>query len=469
MNAVVKTMTPAEIREMLIASGASIEAIKAAVTGMVAKVKGVRPKPINSQAAADKAELGDHRVANAVGLYLNKGETGGYWFYRYRLFGRRREMGLGAFGDVSLIEARKRRDAAAALKSAKRDPIAERKTLNRAAAAEARVAERQTFKEVAEAFLKANEKMWQGGGAKRVWHNPIAKYCYPIIGGKLVDDIEVADVVAIMNAAIGNGRVETGLRLRSRVESIIASAVVSGQRTPAKGNPADLGLVTKLAPALKRQSQKKGGDKHHARLDLAAAPAAFRRILERARGDSKFAAWAMMILCGLRPNEALYGKFDEVDFEAKTWTIPGRNDDPANGRMKAGASHVVPLSDLALELLKAQAERRRSSFIFPGRSGGKPSYSNFQTAPRLAGIDAATAHGWRSVLRDAGEDVLGVHDKTLEACLAHSLGKVAKAYRRETGVEARRAALQVYSDWLMGRIPATNVVALKRASTTGGR
>jgi integrase len=463
MNAVVKTMTPAEIREMLLASGASIEAIKTAVTGLVAKVKGDRPKPINSQAAADKAGLGDRRVANAVGLYLKKSEAGGYWFYRYRLFGRRREMGLGAFGDVSLIEARRRRDAAAALKSAKQDPIADRKTKNRAVADKARIAERQTFKEVAEAFLKANEGMWKGSGAKRVWHNPIASYVYPVIGGKLVDDIEVADVVAIMNAAIGKGRVETGLRLRSRIESIIASAIVSGQRTPAKGNPADLGLVTKLAPSLKRQSQKKGGDKHHARLELNDAPAAFQKIVERAPGDSKFAAWAMMILCGLRPNEALYGRWDEVDFDARTWTIPGRNDDPANGRMKAGASHVAPLSDLAIEILKAQAERRSSDFIFPGRNGGKPSYSNFQVAPRLAGIDAATAHGWRSVLRDAGEDVLGIDDKTLEACLAHSLGKVTKAYRRETGIEARRVALQTYEDWLMGRIPASNVVPLKRA------
>ena len=131
--------------------------------------------------------------------------------------------------------------------------------------------------------------------------------------------------------------------------------------------------------------------------------------------------------------------------------------------MKAGASHVVPLSDVALEILKGQAERRSSDFIFPGRNGGKPSYSNFQVAPRSAGIDAATAHGWRSAFRDAGEDILGIDDKTLEACLAHSLGKVAKAYRRETGVEARRAALQTYCDWLMGRIPASNVVPFKRA------
>jgi integrase len=97
--------------------------------------------------------------------------------------------------------------------------------------------------------------------------------------------------------------------------------------------------------------------------------------------------------------------------------------------MKAGASHVVPLSDVAIELLKRQAERRSSDFIFPGRNGGKPSYSNFQTAPRSAGIDAATAHGWRSVLRDAGEDILGIDDKTLEACLAHRFPRAPRVDR----------------------------------------
>jgi hypothetical protein len=48
-----------------------------------------------------------------------------------------------------------------------------------------------------------------------------------------------------------------------------------------------------------------------------------------------------MILSGLRPGEALYAKFDEIDFDARTWTIPGRNDDPVNGRMKAGANMLI--------------------------------------------------------------------------------------------------------------------------------
>jgi hypothetical protein len=71
-------------------------------------------------------------------------------------------------------------------------------------------------------------------------------------------------------------------------------------------------------------------------------------------------------------------------------------------------------------------------------------------------------HSWRSIFADAAADRLDIQRETREAALQHSLGAVEAAYRRETGVAARAAAMQRYGDWLMGRI-GDNVVQLKRA------
>jgi integrase len=133
---------------------------------------------------------------------------------------------------------------------------------------------------------------------------------------------------------------------------------------------------------------------------------------------------------------------DEVDLDKKLWTVSA-------ARMKTNKEHIVPLSDAALAILKRQATVRTGDYLFPGRGAGKPSYVNFATGPKTAGFDAGAPHSWRSIFRDAAEDKCGVRRETAEACLAHSLGAVEGAYRRETGVETRRGAMTAYAAWLM--------------------
>ena len=108
----------------------------------------------------------------------------------------------------------------------------------------------------------------------------------------------------------------------------------------------------------------------------------------------------------------------------------------------------APLSHLALAVLDLQAKARVGDLIFPSRGGSKLAYSTFATAPMRAGIDAGSPHSWRSIFRDWAEDIGGFRRETAEAALGHSLGAVEKAYRRETGVEARRPMMAAYANWL---------------------
>jgi hypothetical protein len=76
------------------------------------------------------------------------------------------------------------------------------------------------------------------------------------------------------------------------------------------------------------------------------------------------------------------------------------------------------------------------------------SYGAFSAAARGLGFDVGTPHSWRSIFRDTAEDTLSFPPHLAEAALAHSLGKVTAAYRRETGVEQRRLMMEAYARWL---------------------
>jgi integrase len=461
MNAMVGAMTVEEVRAMLLASGASLATLKAALAGLITepKTKTVR-KPISTQAQAENAAPGLHRVRNAVGLYLNKGDgDAGSWFHRYRFGGKRREIGLGALVGTSLVEARKNFAEIVTLRNAGKDPIVARRAAKLAAIDAARAAElasnRWTFKVAVEDYLVAHVSSWKRADAKRVWHGPFVRYAYPVMGSMPLDDIRVEHVVAVLDACATADVIATGVKLRGHIEQVISAAIAKGQRNAALGNPASVKLVKATSPAMKRGTAAR---EHHRRIAVDDAPTTFRRTVESAMGKSTHAAWAFMILTASRPGEALYAKWDEIDFDKKIWTCPGG----PNGRMKTGKDHVVPLSSAALAILSRQARVRIGDYVFPGRSAEKPSYVNFATAPKQAGFDAGSPHSWRSIFRDWAGDIGRVDRDLAKASLAHSLGAVEAAYRRQSAIEARRPVMEEYSKWLMSE--TADVVAFpKRA------
>jgi integrase len=153
-----------------------------------------------------------------------------------------------------------------------------------------------------------------------------------------------------------------------------------------------------------------------------------------------------MILCALRPSEALGLQWDEIDWEKRLLKVRA-------ARMKAGREHVVPLSSAALEILEHQRSVSTGDSVFPGRGGSPLSYDTFSTAPARAEppVNAATPHGWRSVFRDyCGDIAEDVPRDLAEAALAHSLGKIEASYRRRTAVEKRRPIMENYAAWLNG-------------------
>lgn len=115
------------------------------------------------------------------GLYLRIAPTGAKsWVFRFQLDGKRRDMGLGPFPDVSLAEARGKAAEHRAQRREGKDPIeikkAERDRQRLA------VAKGRSFREVAEEFITRNEAGWRNAKQRQQWRSTLATYVYPIIG-----------------------------------------------------------------------------------------------------------------------------------------------------------------------------------------------------------------------------------------------------------------------------------------------
>jgi integrase len=437
-------------------------------------------KKISTSLQAKNAKAGVYSVTGASGFGFKKDSDVvgvGSYTVRYRLGARRPTMGLGAFSEISLADAREA--AIEAVKLARRgiDPIERRKREKVANLAAERAKQPITFRQAAEAYCELHAPSWKHRYAVGVWLNPIKKYAYPIIGDFPLNDIEPRHIIAIRSAA-NKGTVpepgqkrrgskgpapEAGQRVQRRIRKILSAAIVTGERDRARGNPADAELIAAVLP-----SKRKGERPHFRRIEkIDDAPEAFRALCEARKGAQglmapSLDAWLFMIACAARPSEALHARWSEIDRAKRLWTLP-------KARMKSEREHIVPLSALALEVLERRALVRTGappvgdSAVFSGWSGSPVGYSNFGKAPAKLGLDLAAPHSWRSIFRDWCHSVGRISRDLAEEALAHSLGTVEGAYRRDPAVEARAPVMEAYACWLAGDAVADVIAFPSRA------
>jgi len=380
--------------------------------------------------AVKNAKPGRH--ADGAGLHLLVKPSGARsWVYRFMLNGRSRDVGLGAAGQggLSLADAR---DEAAALRlkvKAGIDPLEERDreaAQARAAAQAAKVAG-TTFKDVATAYIAANEDSWRNPKHRQQWRNTLSTYVYPVIGDLPVAEVETVHVLKILEP-IWKGKAETASRIRGRIETVLDSAKARGYRhgeNPARWR----GHLAQILPARTRLSRG-----HHKALAYDQIPAFVQALHKR----EAVAALALefAILTAARSGEVIGATWAEVDLGKAIWTVPA-------DRMKAAKEHRVPLSPRAVTILES-LQPLGGDYLFPGAKGGKLSGMAMGMLMRRMKIDA-TVHGFRSGFRDWAAECTGYAHEVAEMALAHTIeNKVERAYRRGDLFEKRR---RLMDDW----------------------
>ena len=388
---------------------------------------------------------------DGFGLYLQVRDADHRsWIFRYSLRGRARWMGLGTVTDVSLADARDAAQAARQHVRAGRDPLDAKRARE---AEEASRAGLNTFGEIGAAYISAHEAAWRNPKHRQQWHNTLATYANPILGGLPVADVETGHVLRVLEP-IWRTKPETASRVRGRIECILDYAKARGWR--AGENPARWrGHLDNLLPAPGKVAKVE----HHAALPWKEIAA----FLVSLANHEAVAARALhfAILSAARTGEALGATWGEIDLSQAVWTIPAT-------RMKAGREHRVPLSDAALATLHAVAELRQDDGadapVFPGHKPGKP-LSNMALLMllRRMGRPDLTAHGFRSTFRDWVAEATSHPRELAEAALAHVLGdKTEAAYQRGDLLEKRRRLMSDWADYCAGPAPSGNPTKPRR-------
>jgi integrase len=376
--------------------------------------------------------------ADGGGLWLRVQLGGRAWLFRYRspVTGRERLMGLGRTVDVPLAKAREAAAEARQVVAAGRDPLAERR-----AAAVVVAGDRQTFRQAAEAYIKAQRPGWRNPKHAEQWTTTLTQHAFPTLGTLPVGQVGTADVMRVLEP-IWTQIPETATRLRGRIELVLDYAAAKGWRSG--DNPARWrGHVAHMLP----RRSKVAAVVHHRALPYGQVAGVMARL---AASDGRAAlALRFLVLTAARSSEVRGARWEEISAAERTWTVPGE-------RMKAGREHRVPLSGAALDVLQlalARVEAQATSpYVFPGAVAGSAlSDVSLSKALHLAAEGAPTVHGLRSTFRDWCGETTDHPGDVAEAALAHVVrDKTEAAYRRGDLFEKRRAMMEAWAAFAAG-------------------
>jgi integrase len=380
------------------------------------------------------------RHADGGNLYLSVSPAGARsWVFIFRWEGKQRELGFGSARNLTLARAR---ELAAAARAKLGEGIAPTNPKRPSGGI--------TFGEVADKLVEAMKPSWRSDAHARQWELTLGEYAAPL--RKLpVGAVATEDVLSVLKP-LWNDRHETAVRLRGRLEKVLAAAEAQGLRSGK--NPATWrNHLDQLLP--KRQRLQK---KHLAAMAYAEVPA-FMQQLRKQSGISPLAL-EFLVLTAARTDEVLDMRWPEVDLNTGLWTAPPEH-------MKGGVEHQVPLSPRAIEILHLMEKGRQGEFVFPGRKrSSRLSSCMLLETLRNMGVEGATVHGFRSSFRDWAGDCTHYPREVVEAALAHVIeNKAEAAYRRGTAIEKRRELMRAW-DVHCGTPPSANVILLRKE--TGG-
>jgi len=377
-----------------------------------------------------KSKVKSYKLSDDGGLHLLITPAGGkLWRWKYRFDGAEKLMTLGRYPEISLADARERRDAARKRLAIGIDPMAERMAEKNAI----KEATEHTFEKIGRLWLEH----WQGNKSARhaaTAGNRLKSNVYPVLGNRPISDVEPKELVQLAQSIEARGASDMAKRILQIVGMIFRYAVANGF---CKSNP-----VREIRPSeILRPTRKT----NMARIDARELPALLRSIeIYKGRQMTRLAI-KLMALTFVRTSELVGARWEEFDIEARRWSIPAT-------RMKMKTPHIVPLSIQAVEVLELlRTISGNGELVFPGEQDATKPMSNMtilKALERMGYKDRMTGHGFRglasTILHEQGYD----HDH-IEVQLAHvPRNAVSAAYNHALYLEPRLRMMQEWGGFL---------------------
>ena len=372
-------------------------------------------------------ERAEFRIKGVRNLILRASPTGiKQWSYRYLspATGRWRRITLGPFPTVSLNAAKTQAIMILASVNAGRDPLAAPPTSD------------MTFGELSDQYLTEHALRAAPASTKeirRMLNSDILPYLRPL----KLDAITKADVARVIERVAGRGSFESADHVLTTLRATYNWAIGTGR--------------TDHDPTRGLQKRNHGRPRDRVLTDdeirtvwqvLESMPTHDRALAPGLRDALK-----LQLLLGTRIGETVGAAKSAVDLEAKLWILP-------TTATKSKREHKLPLSDMALRVLKTAMERSPSSpWLFPSPVDGKPlrpksaSRALIRLRRRLGVADFGT-HDLRRTMATRLAD-MGVSDDVVSRILNHApSGVTRRHYNHSSRFDQMRVALDAWSEQL---------------------
>jgi integrase len=375
------------------------------------------------------------RLHDGGGLYLELRPSGGkLWRFKYRHGGKEKRVGVGAYPETSIREARVQRDRLRELVRSGIDPSASRRA-SRQAAVKAANKVLATFEVVAREWHTQNAKGWAESHSSRVLSR-LDRFVFPYIGRRPVADVETPELLECLRRIEAREAFETAHRVLASCRAVFQFAIATAR------------AVRDPSPDARHTLVKKPPAQHFAALTDPEQVGQLLRTLQRHRGTFVVScALRMAPLVFVRPGELRTAEWAAIDLDAAEWRF---------ALSKTGEEHVVPLATQAVAILRElEPLTGARRYVFPSeRSPRRPMSENATLyAMRDLGIAATdmTPHGFRAMARTMLDEQLGERADFIEHQLGHAVrGPLGRAYNRTTHLPERRAMMQRWADYLDG-------------------
>ncbi len=374
-----------------------------------------------------------YKLYDTAGLFLQVTPAGGKWWrFKYRFEGKEKLLSLGTYPDVSLKQARdKRDDARNLLANDQVDPSNKRQQIK----AEKTLSSSNSFELVAREWWGTHMKNKAETHKDKVIRR-FELYLFPWIGNVPIADITAPQLLQVVKRIENLNKLETAHRALQTAGQVFRYAVQTGR--------AIRDITYDLKGALPATTTK-----HMAAFTDPKDIAELLRAIDGFNGTLTVqCALKLSPLVFARPSELRQAKWSDIDLDAGEWRYVVS---------KTKTDHLVPLSRQAIEILKVmQSFSSHREYVFPGgHSPLRPmSEAAINAALKRMGYDTQTqitGHGFRAMARTLLHERLNVDPHIIEHQLAHTVpDNLGSAYNRTRFIEQRKAMMQQWADYLDG-------------------
>lgn len=374
----------------------------------------------------------DYTLSDGNGLYLLVKSIGTkIWRFNYYhpTSKVRTLVSFGSYPEISLADARLKRDEARQLLAKGIDPQQYKKDQLKLLRDE----RNNTFEKVATDWFKLKSSSnLKADTLKDIWRS-LELHVLPYIGSIAITEIKARDFINALEPIKQQGKLESIRRICQRINEVMYYAVNVGlidanpasKITAAFANP-----VVKNMPALRPEQLP----------ELLSA-------LSTANIEKQ--TWCLLfwqLYTMTRPTEATGTKWCEIDLNNNCWIIPAE-------RMKMGREHIIPLSSQAIDILQIMKPiSGHREYVFPSMKSPHNKPMNSQTVnaviKRIGFAGRLVAHGFRSIASTALNEN-GFPSDVIEAALAHvDKNEVRRAYNRAVYLEQRIEMMQWWGNFV---------------------